>query len=104
MIINKEKIENTKKALRETLECCKAIDAKSNITMLYETFYNIVEDCSTFSHMFTSLRYYKECMILLDTFDNDAKNVLDSIVYEIKYYMQGTEEEQLLKAIEYLKD
>ena len=104
MIINNEKIENTKKALKETLDCIKAIDSKSNITVLYETFYNIIENCSTFSQMFISLRYYKECMILLNTFDKDAKDVLDSIIYEIKYYMHGTEEERLLKAIEYLKD
>lgn len=104
MIINKEKIENTKLALQKTFVCCKAIDSKSDITLLFEDLYNIIVECSTFSHMLTSLRNYKECMILLKTFNEDAKNVFDVFVYEIKYYMQGTEEERLLNAIEYLKE
>ena len=104
MIINEEKIKNAKQTMVDTIMVCSMIDAKSPLLQCYNEAYNVIKNCTTFSHMLTSLASYKENMVLLDSYTENDKIVIENIFETIKDEIKGTEEERLLKAINYLKE
>lgn len=104
MIINEEKIKKAKQTMVDNIIVCSIIDATSPILQCYEEAYNVIKNCTTFSHMLTSLASYKENMVLLDSYTENDKIAIENIFETMRDEMRGTEEERLLQAIEYLKD
>ena len=104
MIINEEKIKNAKQTMVDTIMVCSMIDATSPILQCYNEAYNVIKNCSTFSHMLTSLASYKENMVLLDSYTENDKIVIENIFEIIRDEMHGTAEEKLLQAINYLEE
>lgn len=104
MIIDEQKVNETKKKIKTICDKLNMIDSQTALAICYNEVYNFLKTCSSFSHMIISLANYKDMSEMLGNWTDSDEIVFENVKTIIRVYMQGTEEERLINAIEYLKD
>ena len=104
MIINKQKVNETKNELKSISDNLNMIDSKTKLAKSYNNFYNVLKNCSSFSHLLISLANYKDLCKMLGNWNETDDFIFENVKTIIFYCMRGTEEERLINAIDYLKD
>lgn len=104
MIINEQKVNETKKEIKTLCDNLNMIDSQTELALSYSEIYKFLKNCSSFSHMIISLANYKDTSDMLGDWTNTDELVFVAIKTIIFANMRGTKEEQLINAIEYLKE
>lgn len=103
MIINEQKVNETKKEIKTICDNLNRIDSQTALAICYNELYNFLKTCSSFSHMIISLANYKDMSEMLGNWTDSDEFVFENVKTIIRVCMRGTEEERLINAIEYLK-
>lgn len=104
MIINEQKVNETKNEIKILSDNLNTLSSKSELETSYKAMYEFLKKCSSFSHLLISLANYKELREMLGNWTNSDNLAFVTIKSILFANMKGTEEERLINAIEYLKD